>query len=707
MRFYEQIALKLVDQQTVEDLEFDVIRLMVHDFCKSETARIWAAELGPDHDKNRVMPLLRKSKEFLRIRTEGFTFPLIEFDELHREIELLAVPDAVLEPAGFMRIASASSLSNDILSFFRTNDEFEQLAAIGRDAEITDDIIKLITKVFDHKGEVKNDASPALAEIRSQIITVKRKVNRNFNKIAKQYREQGWLADTTETFVNNRRVLSVKSTYKRQVNGMIVGSNKTGSWTFIEPQVNTQLNFEMENLLDDEKREIRRILQALTRSMAGYVDLIGMYQHILVEFDFISAKTRLAMQLGADLPGLAEDMKVELIDAYHPILFLANERESLPTNPQTLSLDKFSRMLVISGPNAGGKSITLKTVGLLQMMFQSGLLIPASPESKMSFFHAILTDIGDHQSIENQLSTYSYRLKRMKGFLERANRRTLLLLDEFGTGSDPELGGALAEVFFENLYSKKCFGVITTHYANIKLKAAELRNAINGCMLFDRDSLEPLYELSMGQPGSSFTFEVAEINGIDKDLINKAKSKLDGRKVKLDKVIADLQKEKSKVERLNKQAQSAESKAEKAKTDFEKKKVKFEDRLKAQQELVDSNNDVLSKGKKLNQYIKRFNSGKANKDLLAEIKKYLAVEKSKTETEQKKIKLKEAAKRKNTNRKNRKADQSRIKVGCTVKLITGREKGEVLELENGKALVAFGVFKTKVELNKLAFVSEN
>lgn len=694
-----------VDQQTIEDLEFDVIRLLVHDYCKSDTARMWAADLAPDGQKDRVLPLLLKTKEFLCIKTEAYSFPQIEFEELHKEIELLGIPDSVLEPEGFMNIASASALCNDILVFFRDQKQFPELGKISGDAEITEELIKLITKVFDHRGLVQDDASPELAHIRSEITSIKRKINRNFNRVVKQYREQGWLADTNETFVNDRRVLSVLSTHKRQVSGMIVGSNKTGSWTFMEPQINTQLNFEMESLIDDEKKEIRRILQELTRTVAGFIELIQVYQYMLVEFDFINAKVQLAISLKADLPGVAEDVRIELYDAFHPILVLANKREQKVTKPQSLTLDKFGRMLVISGPNAGGKSITLKTVGLLQLMFQSGLLVPCSPESKMCFFDAVFTDIGDHQSIENQLSTYSYRLKRMKGFLEHCNRRSLLLLDEFGTGSDPELGGALAEVFFEELYSRKSFGVITTHYANIKLKAAELRNAVNGCMLFDLESLEPLYELSMGQPGSSFTFEVAEINGINKALIAKAIGKLDHNKVKLDKLIADLQNEKSKAQKLNKRSTSAEMQAQKAKEDFDKRKSKYDDRLKSQQELVDVNNELLSRGKKLNQYVKRYTTGKANKVLLQEIKKYLAMEKSRTEDAVKKVKLKEQSKNKLENRKSRKVNQEKIKVGSTVKLLTGRERGVVLEIGNGKALVAFGVFKTRVEVEKLVFVS--
>jgi DNA mismatch repair protein MutS2 len=294
-------------------------------------------------------------------------------------------------------------------------------------------------------------------------------------------------------------------------------------------------------------------------------------------------------------------------------------------------MDKDSRMLVISGPNAGGKSITLKTVGLLQVMLQSGLLVPVAPGSKMSFFHAVLTDIGDNQSIENQLSTYSYRLKRMKHFLDVANRRSLVLLDEFGTGSDPDLGGALAEVFFEELYNRKSFGVITTHYGNIKLKAAQLRNARNGCMLFNMQTLEPTYQLSIGQPGSSFTFEVAEINGIPKELIEAAKKKLSQQKVQMDEMLSSLQDEKSKYQVLTQSAQSAGELASSAITEYEKKRERMEEKLQKQQDTMERNNKYLNHGRKLVQYIESYNLRTKNKELLDEVKKYLAMEKTKIE----------------------------------------------------------------------------
>ena len=435
----------------------------------------------------------------------------------------------------------------------------------------------------------------------------------------------------------------------------------------------------------------------------------------MTEIDFINAKTKLAIELNCCLPALNDEMKIELINVIHPILWKNNKQIGKPTLSQQISLDVFSRMLVISGPNAGGKSITLKTIGLLQLMIQSGLLVPVDPNSKMCFFQQVLTDIGDNQSIENELSTYSYRLKRMNHFLEVSNRRTLLLLDEFGTGSDPELGGALAEVFFEELYSKKSFAVITTHYTNIKLKADQLKNAINGCMLFNTDTLEPLYKFSTCQPGSSFTFEVAQINGIDINLIEKAKTKLDANKVKMDRLLSELQKEKTYLEKLNNEHISAQKTALKAKLDYEVKKERYDLRLKNQQENLEKNNKLITLGKKLEQTIKKYQVRSRKKDInkpvIDEIIKYVALEKNKSES----IKLAEKVKKEALNpkpkSKKQKAviqkdeyDRSKIKIWSTVKLISTKQAGTVEEINGELMTVTFGFIRMKVEREKLMFV---
>jgi len=392
------------------------------------------------------------------------------------------------------------------------------------------------------------------------------------------------------------------------------------------------------------------------------------------------------------MPGISDELEIDLIDAYHPLLLLANKREKQKTLPQSLLMDKFSRMLVISGPNAGGKSITMKTVGLLQVMFQSGLLISAGPNSRMGWFDSILTDIGDNQSIENQLSTYSYRLKRMKYFLDVTNKRTLLLLDEFGTGSDPDLGGALAEVFFETLYNRKAFGVITTHYANIKLKAAQLKNAVNASMLFDKESLEPQFKLSIGQPGSSFTFEVAEINGIPQELIDEAVNRLDDKKVEMDALIASLQKEKTDLERTNQAQKAAEKEAKSAQQDFEDQQSHFQERLQIQQKRLERNNKYISNGQKMSQFVDAYKVKGGNSKLFEEIKKFLAIEKSKVEDSKKKEKRK------------KEALEKPVQLGSQVRLQQSSQKGEVVELKGKEAVVMFGNFKTSVDVSKLVVV---
>ncbi len=705
------------DQQTIKDLEFSTIREWLVGYSIGETAKNRLENLTPSNKFIEVKEELDRINEFLEIRTEGENFPALDFEELLPEIKLLPIQNAVLTQEGFTRLMTASQIVNSIIYFFdKREKEYPLLSRLLENAYYSTEIIDAIEKVFDRKGVVKDDASPFLFEIRQQIKVVKNQINKNFDRELRKYSKENLLGDTREAFVNDRRVLTVMSTHKRKISGTVVGSSKTGSLTFIEPISNVPLNNEYELLSDDERKEIYRILQVLTREIAHLLPLIKAYQDILTEFDFINSKTKLALELNCCLPSIDnEDMRIELINVVHPILWKNNKALGKKTLSQYLYMDKFARMLVISGPNAGGKSITLKTIGLLQLMLQAGLLVPVDPNSKMCFFQQVLTDIGDNQSIENELSTYSYRLKRMKHFLQVSNRRTLLLLDEFGTGSDPDLGGALAEVFFENLYNKKSFGVITTHYANIKLKADQLKNAINGCMLFDTETLEPMYKFSIGQPGSSFTFEVAQINGIPLELIEEAKTRLDARKVSMDSLLSELQREKTYLERLNNEHIEAQELAQKAKNEYLEKKERFEAKLKTQQETIEINNKFITSGKKLKQFIDRYQTKNrkkdANKPLIDELTKYISLEKSKIEEIKLTEKLKTEINLKKPTPKKSKAiiekdefERAKIKIGSTVKLIATKQSGTVEEISGEMITVIFGFMRMKVEKEKLMWV---
>jgi DNA mismatch repair protein MutS2 len=702
------------DQQTVHDLEFQEIRNWLINFAIGSSAKNRLENLAPSNDFDAIEIELMRLNEFKQIRTIGESFPALDFEELQTELKLLPVNNAVLPQEGFVRITRASELVNSILVFFdKRSQDYPYLFKLLKSVYFTRELIKSIEKIFDRRGNIKDDASSELATIRQKINSIRNQINKNFEKELRKFLKEGFLGETKEAFVNERRVLTVQSTHKRKIGGAVVGSSKTGSLTFIEPAINVPLNNELELLMDDERKEIFRILQDLTREIAHHLPLIEAYQTLLVELDFIHAKTKLAIELQANLPGIVRSTRIELINAYHPILWRNNKANGKTTLSQTLTLDANNRMLVISGPNAGGKSITLKTIGLLQIMLQSGLLIPVHENSKLCFFQQILTDIGDNQSIENELSTYSYRLKRMKYFLTVANKRTLLLLDEFGTGSDPELGGALAEVFFEELYQKKSYAVITTHYATIKLLADRLVNAVNGCMLFNTETLAPLYRFSMGQPGSSFTFEVAQMNGISTDVIEKAKSKLDGERINMDKLLSELNLEKMRLQHINQENEKAKGLAQEAEQVFIEKKDKFEERLKTQQDFIERNNVYLNSGKKMKSFIDRYvtitRKKDPNKDLFEDVRKYLLVEKSKIEESKRKLELISAAaqpikKVKKTIPQVDTYQRDKIVVGSTVKMIETRQSGTVEEINRHLITVTFGFMRLKVEREKLMWV---
>ncbi len=703
-----------IDQQTLDDLEFPIIRGWLSKLAISTTVKEQFQNLIPHSDRNTIILELKKVNELLSIRTEGETFPRIEFEELHEEIKLLPIKNAAIHLEGFLRIYSASLLVNQLIFFFNKREkEYPLLHSITSKAHFTKEITDAIQLVFDKHGNIKDEASEELTNIRSNLKQLKKQINRNFDKEVRRLLKDNILGDTKETFINDRRVLSVIASHKRRVPGTVVGSSRTGSFTYIEPLSNAPLNNEYELLLDDERKEIFRILQVLKQELFQHIELIQNYQEILVEFDFINAKCRLAIDLDACLPSIQEELEIELMDAYHPILLKNNRSLGKKTLPQHIGMDKFSRMLVISGPNAGGKSITLKSIGILQLMLQSGLLVPVHQNSKMCLFQNILSDIGDNQSIENELSTYSYRLKRMNYFLQVSNRKTLLLLDEFGTGSDPDLGGALAEAIFEALYNKKSYAVITTHYNNIKLKADKLRNAVNGSMLFNTETLEPKYQFSIGQPGSSFTFEVAKMNGIPDELIAEAKSKLSDNKVKMDRLLNELQKEKTYLNKLNKEHIEAQDIAQDALNYYTEKKEYYESKLRGIRDNSTKNQHLINAGKKMIAFIEKFvpNSKKKsiNDKLMDDVRKYIAVEKYKTvdaKQKQKEIKLsKKPKKSKNIPPKiDLQHHRDKIEVGSRVKLIATKQTGTVEEMKGENVTVSFGFARVKVKLEKLSFV---
>ena len=695
----------VTDHQTLLDLEFDKVLEWCSQYALSETTKSRISKLVPISNYDSLKEQLNQIEELKNIKAGEKGFPALEFENLESELRLLKIKNAVIPLSGILNIHQASYLVNQILSFFENSiGSYPTLADVLKDSYQTLDIISPIEKVIDKAGQIKDTASPELKDIRDAIRRTQKQLKKNFDKELRRLSKTNLLSDTKETVINNRRVLSVKSSYKKQFSGLVLGSSKSGNVAHIEPKINIELNVDLDHFYIEEEKEIYRILRALTGELASHHWLIEAYNRGLHDLDFIYAKFRIADSMNAVKPILTEEKIIEVQGALHPLLKEKNDRENKKTFGQNISLNPKQRMLVISGPNAGGKSITLKTLGLFQVMVQSGLFIPAERENNFGLFKQIYSEIGDNQSIENELSTYSYRLKRMKKFLSLSNADTLLLLDEFGTGSDPELGGALAEAFFESLYRKKIFAVLTTHYSNIKSRAVQLPEAINGCMLFNADSLAPLFEFKIGQPGSSFTFEVAQINGVSNALIEKAKIKLDKEKLKLNELLSDLQKKNNALDSAIKsnQIESEEYKAmaEKASTTREKLKHKF-DKV---NQTIQLHEIQLAAGKKMLEFIAQYKNTRGknkNKELQDAVMLFLKQQKTKNEVKKKSKK----PKRKLSKKQVESYRQENIKVGSKVKIISTKQAAVVEEMNGKQVVLSMGNIRIKVDLAKLIWVS--
>jgi len=622
-----------ITQKTLNDLEFDTIINSIGEHCITGLGRKAVQDIKPISAKLHLLEALHLVNEYVASFENENKIPNHHFEEITEQIHLLGVEDSFLEAPAFKNLATIAATTNNILTFLKKFKEYyPTIYELSSEIEFTNTIIELIKKVINDFGEVSTNASSQLKHIRKEMHSIRGKIGGSFTAALSRYASAGYLDDIKESVIENQRVLAVQAMYRRKVKGSILGSSKTGSIAYIAPESTLKLNRELQNLLHEEQEEIVRILKQLTNEIRPFTDLLQQYQDFLTRLDFIGAKAAYAQSINAILPNISNTKRIFLRDAYHPILLKSNQEQAIKTIPQTIELNEQQQIIVISGPNAGGKSITLKTIGLLQVMVQSGILIPVHERSEVSFFDTILTDIGDNQSIENQLSTYSYRLKNMRNFLRKCNANTLFLIDEFGTGSDPELGGALAEIFLEEFYNKQAFGIITTHYANLKVLANELENVANANMQFDERTLEPLFKLYIGQAGSSFTFEVAQKNGIPFSLINRAKKKVEGEKIRLDKTISKLQKERNKLRKSSENLEKEQTKAKEHSDSLSDKEEKITKKLESFQELYDSNQKMISSGRKVNELLNKYFQTNNKKQLLAEFTKWATIEKSKHRT---------------------------------------------------------------------------
>lgn len=708
-----------INQADLNELEFPELLAEIAPFAYSPKTADNIMELRPMEIDEAELSL-KKTSEFLTSFESSNAIPFDEYEDIEEELKLMLIENYRLENKSFIKIKTITEQIGKLQKFFpQLSEAFPTLLEEVKDLEFRKEIIDKVDKVFNRFGDVKSDASAVLKTLRTEIQHARKAVDENFNRSLATYSE--FLEDIRESIIEDQRVLAVKSGFKKRVNGRVLGISKTGSITFMQPENVVKHYFKLKENQEEEKKEIDKILRKLTAELSEFQPQLSDYQTYIFDLDLIRAKAKFAEKVNGILPKINRHQTLRLKDAFHPLLWIRNKNENKEIFPQTLTLTEHNRIICISGPNAGGKSITLKTVGLLQLMIQSGILVPVHPKSEMFFFEKIMTDIGDNQSIENHLSTYSSRLKKMSGMIREADNKTLLLIDEFGTGSDPELGGALAESFMEYFYDKKSFGIITTHYTNIKLVVENLPAATNAAMLFDERTLEPLYKLEIGQAGSSFTFEVAEKNRIPRFIIKNARKKVEHDIVNLDKTIVKLQQEKFEVEKLKSDLSEKRDSVEDKRDNLQKLNEQLQQKLFNFQKLYEEEHRKLQFGNKIETFIDSYVKGKSRKDVVKDFVKILEQEKfRKLGTDKDESKRLQVVKRKITQQlkkedviekiaeTNEKLEEKRkaeravwMKVGQRVRISGSTSVGTIEKISKNKVIVNYGTFKTTIDSGEL------
>jgi len=696
--------MKLYPESAVIQLEFDKIKRLLIDHCNSEYAKQKAEELRIHTKKEYIELELQQSNEYKLLLQQSQYFPNDYILNIAREIKLLGIQGSSLTGDEFVQIRK---LADSLEKIFRWFDKEKRIAypALAKVIENTyyeKAIAKLIDEVLDEYGNVKDSASPELQKIRMSLYRKRNEMRRVFERVIARLNKAGYSADIEESFSHGRRVVAVFSEHKRQVKGILHGESDSRKTAFIEPEETIELNNEVFTLENDERKEVQRILRELTSRLGAYSALLQTYYSIVGEYDFIRGKAKLAVDINGNYPNIIDKAHVELKDAYHPLLYLYNKQSGKQTIPVALTLNEKQRILVISGPNAGGKTVTLKTIGLNQMMMQSGLLVPVHPVSQMGIFKQLFIHIGDTQSLEFDLSTYSAHLLHMKYFIENANGKTLFFIDELGSGSDPNLGGSFAEVILEELSRKQAFGVVTTHYLNLKVMASHTAGVVNGAMAFDEVNLQPLYKLIIGKPGSSYTFSIAERIGLPKPLINRARQLVDEDHFRLDKLLNSAEQDQQKLEKDQKELQKLLRENETLHKEMEI--IMSKEKHRQQIELLKHQNKITEERianlketeRKLKQIVLEWKKVENKEEVMNQIQNLLFKKKEQAVTN--KLAKKIDAKYKEVN--------GEIVVGSKVKMKKSHQVGNVKEIRGKRAVVQIGLLPISVELSDLVVVEE-
>ncbi len=690
--------MELEPKDLYEKLEFDKVIQLLEKECYGEQGVVAIKSLQPSIDLTVINRQLSEAQEFKLSLENKDNFPIGVYQEVAEELRMLEIEGFVLPEEGLQKLNILLLFVRGIFQFFTPGRQstYSHLYDLIRPVEFNGELLEEIERVIDEDGNIRPDASSDLQKIRRHIQSKNRELDRQFRLIVDNYRKKGWLTDNVESFRNARRVLSVPAEHKRKIRGIIHDESATGKTAFIEPEGVIEINNDLFDLQQEEKREIYRILRALSATLRPYLPILHVYRELIIQYDVIQAKAKLGLKLNAIQPKTNERPNLSILQGRHPLLYLKNKELGRTTVPFDLSLHGQNRLLVLSGPNAGGKSITMKSVGLLQLMFQCGLLIPVDSETEMGVFQQLFADIGDQQSLENDLSTYSSRLENARVFLEKADAHTLVLIDEFGSGTDPKIGGAIAEAILLELNRSKVYGVITTHYSNLKVFAFKTRGIVNGSMHFDKDNLAPSYELRVGRPGSSYAFEIAGKSGLPGKVMKYARKRIGSNERAVDDLLVDLQKEKQEVEERLQTLKDKQITLERlTKTydqlhrdlEFRRKRLKLETKEAALQQTAQENRELerlvreIKEAKNLEKAKEKATEAREQRQQLVEQVQDLREEIYYPEEEQ--------------------TEDRPIQEGDFVKLRTGGATGQVESIDRKNAVILMGDMRMTVKLRDL------
>jgi len=708
-----------------EKIGFDKIRGLIKSNCLCSLGKEMTDKMIFLTDKEKILHELSGTDEFLRLITTRDDFPTDFYFDLRSSLKKINIIGRFLEVEELFDLRRSLKTISAIVKMMSNlrQEDFPVLKSIVSEVCSLPEVVRYIDDVLTPNGKIKDNASVELGKVRRDLQNMQRQISHRLRNLLKKAQQDGFVEDDANiSFRDGRPVIPVPSSVKRKINGIVHDESASGKTSYVEPAEVVEMNNELLELEYTEKREIIKVLINLANQIRPFVgELIRQYE-ILGILDFLRAKAILAKRMNAVKPLLGEGCIIDWEKAVHPLLQFNLEKDKKKIVPLDIRLTPEKHILLISGPNAGGKSVCLKTVGLLQYMLQCGMMVPMAAEGRVGIFDNIFIDIGDEQSIENDLSTYSSHLLNMKYFVKNSNKRTLILMDEFGTGTEPVLGGAIAEAVLDQLNQIGTFGVITTHYTSLKQFASVTDGIENGAMIYDAGKMEPQFRLEIGKPGSSFAFEIARKIGMPESILQKATEKIGKEHVDYDKHLRDISRDKRYWEAKRKKIHQQEKTLDDVSLKYEENLQKLESErkkiigdAKAEAELV-----IEQANKKVESTIREIRESQADKEKTKTIRKNLSVFKEKVSKmdsddqkwiEQKIQRLKEKKKNKKRNEKsvvaNVISEKKQLEAGDSVRLNSQRTIGEIIELQGKNAVVAFGQLRTTVKTDRLEYVSRN